>query len=227
MTGTECILLFVKSPAGVKVKSRLAAAVGDETARALYNNFVLDMVGVLKAAHCPFRICYGPPGTGDAVSAWLGSGLTCMPQQGEDLGRRMENSFHQVFSEGFSSAIIIGSDIPDLPAAVLHEALQSLKTSDAVIGPAVDGGYYLIGFRKDTLLPEVFRGRTWSTNTVLPETMGLFKRSGYRVHRLPEWRDVDTLEDLRALLLRNTRTDFRTSGTMTYLIRNRKEIFQE
>lgn len=227
MTTTQCILLFVKSPADVKVKSRLAAAVGDEAARELYTHFVLDMAGTLKAAPCSSRICYHPPGAGKAVSAWLGNGFTSMPQQGEDLGKRMENAFYQIFSEGFSSAIIIGSDIPDLPAAVLHEALGSLKTSDAVIGTAVDGGYYLIGFRKDTFLPEVFRGRTWSTNTVLPETMGLFKRSAYRVHRLPEWRDVDTLEDLSALLLRNTQTDFRTSGTMTYLIRNRKEIFPE
>lgn len=227
MTGTQCILLFVKSPADVKVKSRLAATVGDETARALYAHFVLDMTGTLKAAPYPFRICYHPPGAGDAVSSWLGNGFISLPQQGKDLGKRMENAFHQVFSEGFSSAIIIGSDIPDLPDNILNEALGSLKTSDAVIGPAVDGGYYLIGFRKHTFLPEVFRGRTWSTNTVLPETMELFKRSAYRVHLLPEWRDVDTIEDLRALLLRNTQTDFRTSGTMTYLIRNRKKIFNE
>ncbi len=226
-TGTECVLLFVKSPEKGKVKSRLSDAIGEEMALALYRHFVLDTVETLKKERCPFKVCFFPPDSQEMVASWLGNSLTYTPQLGEDLGKRMENAFHQVFSAGFSRAIIIGSDIPDLPVAVLNEALESLKTSDAVIGPAVDGGYYLIGFKKDTVLPDVFRGRTWSTNTVLPETMGLFKRSAYRVHRLPEWRDVDTLEDLKELLVRNETGEFRISGTMRYIIRNQREIFNE
>jgi rSAM/selenodomain-associated transferase 1 len=226
-TGTECMLLFVKSPEKGKVKSRLSEAIGEEMALALYKHFVLDTVATLKKERRPFKVCFYPADSREMVVGWLGNGLAYMPQLGEDLGKRMENAFHQIFSEGFSRAIIIGSDIPDLPVTVLHEALESLKTSDAVIGPAVDGGYYLIGFRADTFLPDVFDGQAWSTDSVFGDTMALFERSAYRVHRLPEWRDVDTFEDLKALLVRTETGEFGTSGTMKYLIHNRREIFNE
>jgi uncharacterized protein len=226
-TGTECVLLFVKSPERGKVKSRLSEAIGEEMALALYKHFVLDTVATLKKERRPFKVCFFPPDSQKMVARWLGNGLAYMPQLGEDLGKRMENAFHQVFSEGFSRAIIIGSDIPDLPVTVLQEAFESLKTSDAVIGPASDGGYYLIGFRKDTFLPDVFDGQAWSTNSVFRDTMALFERSAYQVHSLPEWRDVDTFEDLKELLVRTETGEFRTSGTMIYLIHNRKEIFSK
>jgi hypothetical protein len=227
MADKQCVLLFVKAPEKGKVKSRLSRSMGEDTVLHLYECFVLDVMEMLKAGGIPFRICFTPAEKRQAITAWLGKGQTYLPQEGVDLGERMANAFQQTFSEGITEALIIGSDLPDLPHALLEEAFRSLHAHDAVIGPAVDGGYYLIGFRRETFLPEVFRGRTWSTNTVLPETMELFKRSAYRVHQLPEWRDVDALEDLRALLLRNTQTDFRTSGTMTYLIQNRRDIFNE
>jgi rSAM/selenodomain-associated transferase 1 len=133
----------------------------------------------------------------------------------------MELAFKNIFSEGFTSAILIGSDIPDLTPAVFHEALESLKKNDAVIGPAADGGYYLIGFNQKSFLPHIFRGIPWSTGTVFRETMDILDKSSLRVHLLPQWKDVDTLEDLKAFFDRNRDAGFDKSKTMTYLINNK------
>ena len=90
------------------------------------------------------------------------------PQRGTDLGARMKNAFTDCFSEGFKSVVLIGSDFPDLPLKIIEDAFAALdSSSDAVIGPAADGGYYLIGFRYDTFLPAIFEGLIWSTPLVL------------------------------------------------------------
>lgn len=214
LPGTTAVLLFVKAPVKGRVKTRLAAQLGDDAALKLYRGFVLDILDTIGKSGHPCRICFHPPDAGDAVAGWLGRHRRYLPQEGSDLGARMANAFAAVFSQGASQAVLVGSDIPDLPADIITGAIGSLKTNDAVIGPAHDGGYYLVGFRKETFLPEVFRGIEWSTERVLEQTMQRFERSGCRVHRLPQWRDVDTVEDLQALAGRNKSTQFRHSRTM-------------
>ena len=110
-----------------------------------------------------------------------------------------------------------GSDIPDLPESILSEAFRSLDDHDAVLGPARDGGYYLIGFRRDTFVPDVFRGIEWSTDRVFAETRRKLEQATRSVYLLPEWSDVDTPEDLRDLKERNEGTAFAKSRTMKYL----------
>ncbi len=220
MPDKSAILLFIKAPVRGEVKSRLAAVVGDETALELYKNFILDIIGSVKKTGYPFRACYYPPDAGAEVSSWLAGQYHIMPQQGRDLGERMENAFIRCFSEGFERAILIGSDLPDLTPAVLQEAMGSLAGNDVVIGPASDGGYYLIGFHKHTLMPRVFQGIPWSTETVFQKTMAILKNSALSVHQAPKWNDVDTMEDLRALCKRSEDTEFDKSRTMTYLINN-------
>ena len=129
----------------------------------------------------------------------------------------MKNAFQRCFSDGFASVVLIGSDIPDLPPEIFAEAFAALDNSGAVIGPAADGGYYLIGFRKETFVPEVFGGIAWSTGTVFAETWPVWSRAGVGVHRLPLWRDVDTPEDLRDLIRRHRDTPFARSRTMACL----------
>jgi rSAM/selenodomain-associated transferase 1 len=214
------LLLFIKAPVRGQVKSRLAAAIGGETALELYRNFILDIIDSVKKTGYPFRICYYPPDAGAEVSSWLAGQYRIMPQQGGDLGERMENAFLRCFSEGFERAILIGSDLPDLTPAVLQEAMASLNKNDVVIGPASDGGYYLIGFHKHTFMPRVFQGIPWSTETVFQETMAVLQNSGLAVYQAPKWNDVDTLEDLRALCKRSKDTEFDKSMTMTYLSDN-------
>jgi rSAM/selenodomain-associated transferase 1 len=224
MPDKSIVLLFIKAPFKGRVKSRLAAAVGEEAALELYKNFILDIVDALSTSGYPFRICFYPPDAEEAITTWL-VGHPAAPQDGNDLGERMELAFKKLFSEGFTSAILIGSDIPDLTPAVFHEAFESLNENDAVIGPAADGGYYLIGFNQRSFLPRIFRGIPWSTETVFRETMGILKESSLRVHLVPQWKDVDTLEDLKAFFERNRYSGFDGSRTMTYLMKNRTRLF--
>ncbi len=220
MPAEPIILLFINAPVRGRVKSRLAAVIGEETAVELYKNFILDTIDTVKKTGYPFRICYYPPDAGPAVSSWLAGQYRLFPQQGSELGERMENAFIRCFSEGFERAVLIGSDLPDLVPAVLQAAMASLAEHDAVIGPASDGGYYLIGFHKHTLAPRVFHGIPWSTGTVFQETMAILHSSALAVHQAPKWNDVDTVEDLRALCKRSKGTEFDTSRTMTYLMKN-------
>jgi rSAM/selenodomain-associated transferase 1 len=208
------ILLFIKSPEPGKVKSRLASAIGEESALDIYRAFVLDIVGTLKKGNRSITIAFYSEDA-EAVVNWLGKDLVYIPQKGKDLGARMRNAFHDVLSQGHEKAVLVGSDIPDLPFEIIDEAFSALEEKDAVIGPASDGGYFLIGFKKDTFLPDIFHGIAWSTDSVYRETMKVFERAGHRVHILPEWRDVDTLDDLRSLYMRNRNTGFRDSLTMS------------
>jgi len=217
MTDKPIILLFIRVPIKGQVKSRLAAELGEETALDLYTSFVLDIIDTLEGTGCPLRIYFYPRAAADAIASFLGRHCPLLPQEGKDLGERMENAFRQIFSEGYTRAILIGSDIPDLTPAVIRDALESLKTSDVVIGPAADGGYYLIGFRNGSLLPEIFRNKEWSTKRVFDETMGLLQNASLHIHVAPEWSDVDTMADLKTLALRSRDSVFDRSRTMTYL----------
>ncbi len=226
MQDSSCILLFTKAPEKGRVKSRLASEIGEENALALHKSFVLDFIGTLKKQGCPFRVFYYPPDAGEETADWLGKGPPCRAQKGNDLGERMADAFAQTFSEGFERVLIVGSDIPDLTNALLDEAFSSLEVSDAVIGPASDGGYYLIGFGKGGFLPEIFRNIPWGTEAVFRDTMAVFGRAGSRVHVLPEREDVDTLDDLRSLFVRNIHTGFMGSRTMSYIAKNRHCLFR-
>ncbi len=217
MNSSTAILLFIKAPIKGQVKTRLATALGDDAALKLYRNFVLDILDMLDRVGHPFIICYSPPDARSAVVEWLGDHREYLAQEGHDLGERMANAFQVLFSQGISRIVLVGSDLPDLTPEIFEEAFDALQTNDAVIGPAADGGYYLIGFQKNTFLPEVFRNIPWGTNTVQEQTLRIFQHAGHQVHTLPQWRDVDTVEDLRALADRNTDTAFASSRTMKHI----------
>jgi rSAM/selenodomain-associated transferase 1 len=153
MTDKRCVILFVKLPEKGRVKSRLARQVGEDMALRIYENMVLDVIDVLKGGRFPFRICYTPPDAHDQITEWLGQDYYYLPQTGDDLGDRMDGAFASVFSTDVEKALLIGSDIPELTPEVIEEAFAALEKNDAVIGPADDGGYYLVGFRKNTFLP--------------------------------------------------------------------------
>jgi glycosyltransferase A (GT-A) superfamily protein (DUF2064 family) len=133
----------------------------------------------------------------------------------------MKGAFKRIFSEGFASGVLIGSDVPDIPSTMVQEAFESLKNNDVVIGPAADGGYYLVGFNQDSFLPRVFDGIPWSANTVYQETMRILQAASLRVHHLPLWRDVDALGDLRSLFDRSRNSTFSQSKTIMYLLKTR------
>ena len=216
------LLFFVKYPEEGRVKTRLSRELDAAIVVGLYRNFVMDLLSMLEETGIQFQIAYSPESSQGRFAEWLGSMYFYMPQQGNDLGRRMKNALTRAFERGFGRAIVIGSDSPDLPVELIHEAFSSLETHDAVIGPSLDGGYYLIGFNSNTLLPAAFEGIQWSTNAVFRTTIARLEGARLNIHKLPEWRDVDTFDDLRDMFLRNRNKSFRSSKTMSYITENAK-----
>ncbi|MDY6843806.1 MAG: TIGR04282 family arsenosugar biosynthesis glycosyltransferase [Thermodesulfobacteriota bacterium] len=221
----RCILFFVKCPEAGSVKTRLAAALQEINSVELYQNFVLDILSTLETLGVTFRICYYPEDKEDYCVQWLGKQYHYIPQKGEDLGHRMQNSFRHAFLEGFCRVVIVGSDSPDLPGDFIEEALTALEMQDSVIGPSFDGGYYIIGFRKDSFVPAVFGGIKWSTDTVFRDTMEILHHAGHKTYLLRKWGDVDTAADLKSLIERGKHTGFIFSKTMSYLFENNIDEF--
>jgi rSAM/selenodomain-associated transferase 1 len=195
----RCLLFFIKNPEKGKVKTRLASAMGDERAMKLYKRFLLEILSTLNRGTFLFYLCFYPENSLNDFKDWLGDDYLYMPQKGENLGERMKNGFVEAFSMHFKRVVLIGSDIPELPIEFIQEAFQSLKEKDVVIGPSIDGGYYLIGFKEKTFSPQVFEGIPWSTESVFEETMKVLKEEKLTVHTLQPWRDIDTIDDLRNL----------------------------
>jgi hypothetical protein len=199
MSDRSAVLLFIKSPEKGKVKSRLAKAIGEDAALDIYKCLVCYTLENLKAGKYLFRLCFYPPDSGAIIKNWLGNTYNYAPQHGRDLGERMKSAFVQAFSDGSEKVLLIGSDIPDLSVSLVDEAFKALDTSDAVIGPAHDGGYYLIGFNRVSFLPDIFQWIAWSTDSVFYQTMKVFEKSGLNVHFLKVLMDVDTFDDLLSL----------------------------
>jgi rSAM/selenodomain-associated transferase 1 len=212
----RCILFFVRNPERGEVKTRLAATLGQNVARDLYRCFILDMLSALESTGFPITICYYPEDALDDVKGIVGEGYAFQSQYGEDLGERMKNGMMDSFAQDFDPVIVIGSDIPDLPLAFIQESFAALQTYDTVIGPALDGGYYLIGFKEESLLPEAFQGIGWGTDTVLTRTLDILGANQCRFYLLPPLQDIDTLEDLKVFFEKHKHAPH-SLRTMTYL----------
>jgi hypothetical protein len=195
-------MVFVKAPRAGKVKTRLSKGVGEGAAVRLYRQFVLDLLDLVGPGRADIVVHHDPPGADGEIRQWLGHGYAYRPQQGADLGERMANAFEAAFAEGGDRALLVGTDLPDLPSRHIEAADQALGAADAVLGPSGDGGYYLIGFTRNGYEPAVFQGIPWSTDAVFRITEKILIRSRRSLHILPEWQDVDTLADLHALLQR-------------------------
>ena len=213
----NCVLFFVKYPTVGRVKTRLAEQLGAEVVSDLYKSFVADTLAKLHRLNFNLKIVYDPPGAKKDFQQWLGEEYSYMPQIGEDLGQRMKNAFLEEFKRDFNKTIVIGSDCPDLPVEYLDLAFTALETNDVVVGPSSDGGYYLIGFTKDSFLPEVFEGIRWSSNRVFKQTADILKFNKRKLYLLPQWHDVDTVADLNKLIERNRYTDFHGSRTLSLI----------
>jgi len=198
----RCLLFFIKNPEKGKVKTRLASAIGEKMAVKLYKRFLLEMLFTLNKGTFLFYLCYSPESPLSSLKDWLGDHYLFMAQTGEDLGERMKNGFLEAISMNFKRVVLIGSDIPDLSIEFIEAAFTSLQEKDAVIGPSLDGGYYLIGFKKETFSPRVFEGIYWSTASVFEKTLKVLEQEGLTVHTLQPLRDIDTVEDLRIRDLR-------------------------
>jgi rSAM/selenodomain-associated transferase 1 len=212
-----CLIMFAKYPEKGKVKSRLSRYWDEDVVARLYFCFIEDLLARLSKGNYLFRIACHPVEKKSDFVRQFGDTFSYMPQIGASLGEKMHDAFCQCFSEGFRSVVIVGSDSPNLPLRIVRDAFQALVTHGAVIGPAFDGGYYLIGFTSDALFPGVFEGIAWGTDNVFKKTMHLLEDAGIRPWVLPIWRDIDRPEDFFALIEDNQDADFANSRTMTYL----------
>jgi uncharacterized protein len=218
MNEERCLVMFVKYPEKGKVKSRLSQHWDEDIVVRLYRAFIEDLLDRLSRGDYQFRIAYHPIERKNDFIKQFGNFFSYIPQTGTDLGEKMNNTFSRCFLEGFRSAVIIGSDSPDLPHQIIKEAFHVLEKNDAVIGPSYDGGYYLIGFRREAFSPRAFNGIAWSTDSVFKKTLQILQDEGIHVHVLPVWRDIDRPEDIAALIKNNEKTDFANSKTMNWLL---------
>ncbi len=224
MADEQRVILFVKLPERGKVKSRLSRDMDWDFVLHLYDCMVQDMITMLKRSGVPFLICYDPPGALEQMERWLGREYSYSPQTGNDLGERMEHAFARTFQEGIERVLLVGSDIPGLSRAVIAEAFESLAAQDAVIGPARDGGYYLIGFQKNGFDASIFRDMIWSTDAVYGETVMRLRGKNRKVHVLQQCTDVDTKEDLKTLLRQMEEQGTPESRTLLFLRTQRNRI---
>jgi rSAM/selenodomain-associated transferase 1 len=197
VTPRDVLLVFLKEARPGAVKTRLAPALGAAAAAGLYR--VLAEAAVRSTAprggEYERRLYFTPAEARAEMEAWF-PGEILVPQEGADLGSRMARAFDEAFRGGASRVAIIGSDVPALSRETVQEAFSSLRDHDLVLGPARDGGYYLVALRGPQ--PGLFAGIAWSTPRVLAATLARAEQLGLLVGCLEELRDVDTLEDLKS-----------------------------
>jgi len=191
------LILFTRYPEPGRTKTRLIPALGAEGAAALHRRMTEHTLGRIRSflAMQPvsFQVRY-EGAEEERMRRWLGDD-PLMSEQGEgDLGRRMELAFSESFQDGMRRVVVIGTDCPGIRPSHLTRAFRSLEHKDAVIGPANDGGYYLIGLRQPA--PELFQGIPWGTEEVLKRTLDVARARGIRVEFLDHLDDVDRPQDI-------------------------------
>ena len=209
--------MFIKLPVKGQVKTRLALNTDGDFVVELYKCFIEDTISLIENLDVHLKLCFYPSNARLTFTEWLGEKHCYTPQVGDDLGEKLKSAFKSAFKESFAKVVAIGSDSPDLPLHLLTESFEALATYNTVVGPANDGGYYLIGFSKEGFIPEVFDNISWSTNSVFEQSIDILKRHDRKIYLLSLWHDVDTIEDLKSLILRTKNTTFENSKTYLFL----------
>lgn len=192
------LIVFAREPLPGQVKTRLASKIGNSAAAELYENMLRDVIETARQLTGVEAFVYWA--CDEASLPRLAEDFSCKSRhQGSgNLGQRMQAAFKEMFANGFQVVCIVGSDAPDLPASYIQEACQLLATlqTDVVFGPCKDGGYYLLGLRQ--VCTQLFENISWSTADVLEQSLAAARNSGLKTAMLPEWQDIDTLDDLCA-----------------------------
>jgi len=184
------IITFTRNPELGKVKSRLAKSIGKESALTIYKILLEHTKNVLSKLECDKAVYYSVKIRENDI--WNAKMFSKHQQFGDDLGHRMQNAFENGFKNGYNKIIIVGSDLYDLNTDIINEAFKALDTHDNVIGPAKDGGYYLLGMK--ALHPSVFDIDNWGTKTVYKQT--ITKLNNNSLYVLNTLNDIDYVEDL-------------------------------
>lgn len=186
----NALIIFVRKPEKGKVKTRLAATVGVEKALEIYIELLTHTRAISSGVDAAKVVFYAHEIELDDL--WNGQGFTKKLQGNYDLGGKMKEAFSTLFEMGFEKVLIIGSDCLELSTAIIEEAFEVLEKKEVVIGPAKDGGYYLLGLKK--LLPGLFENKQWSTEHVFQQTIDDLQNENIDYHVLISLTDVDTEE---------------------------------
>ncbi|MCL4503213.1 MAG: TIGR04282 family arsenosugar biosynthesis glycosyltransferase [Deltaproteobacteria bacterium] len=197
-------IIFAKEPVPGQVKTRLSPPLSPEMACRLYHCFLEDIIDeTVRLPGVDVAIAYTPVSARGFFQSLAHPGICLLAQEGRDLGERQARAFAWGFARGYEVVLLRGSDTPDLPGNIILEAVEKLAAGIAqvVLGPSKDGGYYLIGLKN--LHSRLFDGLSWSTGSVLTETLSRAQELDLTVHLLPYWRDIDTYADLVDFLKRS------------------------
>ncbi len=190
------LIIFIKYPQAGKVKTRLAKDIGDNEAAKIYSQMTKTIIEkTIDTANYNTFIFYDPPEKEQDIKKWINKKeLNYLPQLGNTLGERISSAFKEVYSSGTNKALIIGSDCIDVDKVTINEAIDLLDTTDVILGPAQDGGYYLLGTNEYS--PQIFQDIEWSTDKVLQQTIQQVNKMGLKYKLLKTLKDIDTVDDL-------------------------------
>jgi len=191
-TRRDLLVIFVKNPEEGKVKTRLAADIGNKRALDVYQKLLAYTRGVVQKLNVTKQVWYSS--CIDFSDNWGEDQFIKKLQKGDNLGERMQEAFRQGFREGFGRILIIGSDCPALSDQHLLSAYEELECNDVVLGPSQDGGYYLLGMNH--YIPELFINKSWSRDSLYGETIKTLDQLHKSWGELEELNDIDTLDDL-------------------------------
>ena len=185
-------------------KSRLRHGIPEEADRRdLYRGFLLDTLTTCRSiANVTVHVAYAPDGGTDGFKTLDLSPSDLLAQRGNDLGTRLCGVFEDLFDAGYSTVLVIGSDLPTLPVQHIEDALSKVNDSLVVLGPSEDGGYYLMGLtapRRHDPVPDLFTNIRWSTASALEDTIHAAERTGLTVSEVASWYDIDTIDGLSRL----------------------------
>jgi uncharacterized protein len=189
---SELLIIFYRNPELGKVKTRLAATVGEAKALAIYLKLASHTRTIVSETDCDRVVYYSD--FIDTEDAWSNTEYAKRLQVGNDLGDKMMNAFDWAFTKDYQRVSIIGTDCLEVTSAIVNEAYETLKRRDVVIGPAVDGGYYLLGMNR--YIPELFSSKKWGTNSVCRDTIQDLARLQFTYELLPTLHDIDNESDL-------------------------------
>lgn len=199
------LVIFAKAPIPGQVKTRLCPPLTPDEAATLHGSFVLDTLERTKTAVMKLKLPIDrylacAPSSAHVFFRIMEErqSVKLIDQAGDDLGARMNQAFTSLFAQGYRQVVLIGTDVPTLPLHHFTQALTSLENHDLVLGPALDGGYYLIGLKRP--IPELFANIPWSTDQVLRLTQEKASAIGLKASLIQPWRDVDTIADLQVLI---------------------------
>jgi len=194
----NALAVMAKVPIPGTVKTRLTPPLSEEQACDLYRALLLDQLDNLTAlSDVDLYIAFTPAGAAGFFENLAPPAFQCFPQRGAGLGARMDQVFSELRRRGHQNLVLIGADLPVLPLEILRRAFAELESSQVMLGPSQDGGYYLVGMNRPT--PEIFSGMTWSHDGVLAQTLAKLREGGIAFALLPQWFDIDTAADIERL----------------------------